>query len=110
MHFKRHLPDVDPSKATLFDAFQVVCHEWATESDPPKFKHVQSVELAAVLQRREAAGLLSDNNQVPAAEDVQTARNNLVGLALSGGGIRSASFNLGLLQSFYTQHLLGHID
>jgi predicted acylesterase/phospholipase RssA len=32
------------------------------------------------------------------------------GIALSGGGIRSATFNLGLLQQLAERHLLGHFD
>jgi|GEM_PF-4190678 len=36
--------------------------------------------------------------------------NNLVGLALSGGGVRSASFNLGVLQAFYESGLLRFVD
>ena len=37
-------------------------------------------------------------------------RENLVGLALSGGGIRSASFALGVLQSLAKQGVLGKVD
>ncbi|GJL63090.1 MAG: hypothetical protein NPIRA04_17440 [Nitrospirales bacterium] len=39
-----------------------------------------------------------------------TVEANLVGLALSGGGIRSATFNLGLLQSLARVKLLKYID
>ncbi|GJL66501.1 MAG: hypothetical protein NPIRA05_14720 [Nitrospirales bacterium] len=39
-----------------------------------------------------------------------TVKANLVGLALSGGGIRSATFNLGLLQSLARVKLLKYID
>jgi hypothetical protein len=35
---------------------------------------------------------------------------NLVGLAFSGGGIRSATFNLGILQGLAEQKLLKHVD
>jgi hypothetical protein len=42
----------------------------------------------------------------PQAPDVQ----NLVGLALSGGGIRSASFNLGFLQGLDTLKVLWAVD
>jgi predicted acylesterase/phospholipase RssA len=35
---------------------------------------------------------------------------DLVGLALSGGGIRSASFNLGVLQAFFRSGLLRFVD
>ncbi len=36
--------------------------------------------------------------------------NDLVGLSLSGGGIRSAMFNLGLLQSLHKSHVMDHVD
>src|SRR6266540_1103160 len=35
---------------------------------------------------------------------------DLVGLALSGGGIRSATFNLGLLQALDRRRVVEHID
>lgn len=34
----------------------------------------------------------------------------LIGLALSGGGIRSATFNLGVLQALHEQRVLEHVD
>jgi hypothetical protein len=39
-----------------------------------------------------------------------TTKNNMVGLCLSGGGIRSATFNLGLLQALYRCHILQRVD
>jgi hypothetical protein len=51
-------------------------------------------------QRREGAGF------TPGSE----IHNDLVGLALSGGGPRSASFNLGVLQAFYRRGLLRFVD
>lgn len=41
---------------------------------------------------------------------VRFAHQDLCGLALSGGGIRSATFNLGLLQSLADKDVLGHFD
>lgn len=41
---------------------------------------------------------------------VPTTKNNLVGLCLSGGGIRSATFNLGFLQALYKYHVLQRVD
>src|SRR5262249_4382487 len=37
-------------------------------------------------------------------------RHELAGLALSGGGIRSATFNLGVVQAINEQGLFGHLD
>jgi hypothetical protein len=63
-----------------------------------------------VLEAERAAIQMRRRNVVPPlavrpAENLQT-----VGLCLSGGGIRSAAFNLGLLQAFYRNGLLRHID
>ena len=35
---------------------------------------------------------------------------DLIGLSFSGGGIRSATFNLGVIQAFAQKHLLCHFD
>jgi hypothetical protein len=64
-----------------------------------------------------AAGEASQTNpvwQIRDKEWVDTIRNahdtNLVGLAFSGGGIRSATFNLGVLQALADLKLLQRID
>ena len=47
----------------------------------------------------------------PAGEPwVVFTEKDCVGLALSGGGIRSATFNLGLLQGLHQQKVLEHVD
>jgi hypothetical protein len=48
----------------------------------------------------------------PGAEDVYTAaaRTGLTGVCFSGGGIRSATFNLGVIQGLAQLGLLPHID
>ncbi len=60
------------------------------------FEQVQQAELNWIKRRRSA---------VDQSED-----GPLVGLALSGGGIRSATFNLGLLQALSRKKLLPQID
>ena len=70
-------------------------------------------ELRYVRDRRAAAG-----SEGPAAggdgaapEDEAAAEaDDLVGLALSGGGIRSATFNLGLLQALERWGVFRHVD
>lgn len=55
----------------------------------------------------------SDSSGLPDDLDDVTKRAlsmNLVGLAFSGGGIRSATFNLGILQGLAEQKLLKHVD
>jgi hypothetical protein len=44
------------------------------------------------------------------ADAPEALQDDLVGLAFSGGGIRSATFNLGLIQAFARHHLLASID
>ena len=61
------------------------------------FETVRAAENEWIAKRRAAAGL------PPPAED-------LIGLAFSGGGIRSATFNLGVLQGLEKSGLLRHVD
>jgi hypothetical protein len=56
-------------------------------------------ELTLIATRRDRVGVPADD-----------VGSNLVGLALSGGGIRSASFNLGLLQALYRRGILRQVD
>lgn len=57
-------------------------------------------ERAALLRRRRKAGFAN----------AQARRLPTVGLALSGGGVRSATFTLGLVRGLAGQRLLGRID
>jgi hypothetical protein len=59
---------------------------------------LSAAERAAIRSRRERYAL-------PEASD-----ENLFGLALSGGGIRSATFALGVLQAMAARDLLKHVD
>lgn len=61
-------------------------------------------ELEEIRQRRAAVKL------PPPPEHSPTTKNGLVGLALSGGGIRSATFNLGVLQALHQRGLLPLVD
>jgi hypothetical protein len=53
-----------------------------------------------------------EGKAAPAAEDqiARAHKKQLVGLAFSGGGIRSATFNLGVLQALAQMRLLGRFD
>jgi hypothetical protein len=59
---------------------------------------VLDAELRTINERRKTAGL------GPRSE------SGLVGLALSGGGIRSAMFNLGFLQALFSSGFLRYVD
>jgi hypothetical protein len=87
------------------------------------FPSVFRQELGAIATRRTAAvqsetneigtpGLIRD--EILGAEAFKSTTNayplNLVGLALSGGGIRSAAFNLGVLQALSHNNLLSWCD
>ena len=86
---------------------------------------VRDLETAAIAQRRAAAAVDRDNVFVPPARRpvlVEADRcglgnpastepmRNVVGLALSGGGIRSATFSLGVVQELAAKGRLRHID
>lgn len=75
------------------------------------------------LVRKEFQELLSDRWRGEGSSDLEIAEpgstgepwvrytsENLVGLALSGGGIRSATFNLGVLRSLEEWKVLRHVD
>ncbi|MBW3599429.1 MAG: patatin-like phospholipase family protein, partial [Planctomycetes bacterium] len=83
------------------------------------FPEVFQNELEAIVTRRHRAGLgQDDSNEISADADTReeamaTDRRCVtkrVGLALSGGGIRSGSFNLGFLQALYERKILRHVD
>lgn len=88
-----------------------------------KFVDLYKKELVAIETRRKTA-FKEDltNPESPSSRGSHDVRseagqpdglrieNSLVGLALSGGGLRSATFNLGLLQAFRQTGLLRYID
>lgn len=79
-------PYCEPSSKDIeyFGAFEVVAEE-----------------LRAIRERRKQRGL---------ADDPDLKTENLCGLALSGGGIRSASFSLGVMQALAFNGWLAEID
>jgi hypothetical protein len=67
---------------------------------PVTFKEVLQDELSKIAEARRARGVSTSK---PTAD-------NLIGLAFSGGGIRSATFNLGILQALAESQLLHKFD
>jgi hypothetical protein len=59
---------------------------------------------------RKDEGAASDEPRRPARHDPERVRQELVGVAFSGGGVRSASFNLGLTQALDEHGVLRHVD
>jgi hypothetical protein len=91
----------------------VDCHERGLE-DYAK----QLADLEKKLQRvrngknadREAELDLQSQCDALRAKILPRIKQDRVGLALSGGGLRSASFNLGFVQSLYKHGILRHVD
>lgn len=87
-----------------------------------KFLEVYLAELDYVVRRRKNMGLPSEkvqqvyqvllDKQQNLHDDIpsMSVKTGLVGLALSGGGIRSATFNLGLLQALAKKKVLHCCD
>src|ERR1043166_9313002 len=73
---------------------------------------VLAAELAQIAARRQACELEGKSATAAADDDVyaQAGKQELVGLAFSGGGIRSATFNLGILQGLAKLGLLKFVD
>ncbi len=77
-----------------------------SRSDGPTFEgDVFAAELEEIRRRRAQLGQPDPGRPGPPRLD-----RNLIGLALSGGGIRSASLSLGVLQAFASADLLTRID
>jgi hypothetical protein len=74
---------------------------------------IQQNELTWIKQRRKKTEILNDGDKLRGnhSNNIQDdIKNNIVALALSGGGIRSATFNLGVLQGLEKEQQLKHID
>jgi hypothetical protein len=71
------------------------------------FDEVHHEELVDVVKRRRIAGAEPEDSPDPPHDRV---KDELVGVAMSGGGIRSASFGLGVLQSLYRNGIFKHVD
>jgi hypothetical protein len=68
-------------------------------SDPADLQAVLDAELAHLHHHRH-----------PDQHDPAIVRRSLIGLALSGGGIRSATTNLGILQALASMRILPMVD
>lgn len=66
-------------------------------------------ELTSIAQRRATVGLNTDELNEPESDAPHTDRG-LVGLALSGGGIRSSAFSLGVTQALAERDALARVD
>lgn len=79
--------------------------------EPIGFDQVFQTELRQVQARWDAVYEDPRRAERQVAErEVPTTEHGLVGLGLSGGGIRSATFNLGVVQSLVRRGVFEHID
>jgi hypothetical protein len=93
----------------LFDA----AVEWAAGEQPRQFADVFRAEWSEIKTRRCRCKAADDSGQEPRPAQTApptTPPENLAGLALSGGGIRAATFSLGLLQGLHARRLLPLFD
>lgn len=82
---------------------------------PQEFRDVLNDELEEIRKSRALRESSFDDLDLPPVSDSQdsfqkAAESEIFGLAFSGGGIRSATFNLGILQGLAHFHLLPRID
>lgn len=76
-------------------------HQLSSEGQSLCFKEVRLKEIEILRSAR-------DKRQVPPRE--RPLDQDIVGLAFSGGGIRSATFNLGVIQALASKNLLRLVD
>ena|GEM_PF-1383738 len=91
-----------PDGWALFDAVVL----WAVGEELKQFAEVFREEWREIRERRMRQRI----DTLRSATSLTSPPENLVGLALSGGGIRSATFSLGLLQGLYRNRLLRLFD
>jgi hypothetical protein len=72
------------------------------------FDEVLEDELHEIRKRRKKAGMWDDETDRQISDD--ELRESLTGVALSGGGVRSAAFGLGFLQGLYSAGYLRLVD
>lgn len=99
----------------LYESRHGICgpamREFLARQPPFTFDDVLHQELAAIHQARNAVGQHFGVTSSPRTHPRGRAHEaRLMGLAFSGGGIRSATFNLGVLQALAREGLLRRFD
>src|SRR4051794_34503351 len=74
------------------------------------WREVWGCELDEIAASRNARGVTRDADAAQNSVEDRASDLNLIGLAFSGGGIRSATFNLGVLQALAAHGLLPACD
>ena len=86
-----------------------------SDSENLDFDQVLKGEIAEIVERRIAVGKLDDPFALGADKEKrheleQSVQEELVGVALSGGGVRAGAAGLGLLQAFHENRLMEDVD
>ncbi len=77
---------------------------------PLTWTEVFKAELLEILEHRRERHLAGPPDMDNGTQEPFVARHGLIGLAFSGGGIRSATFNLGILEALKENGLLRLVD
>lgn len=77
------------------------------DEKPVQFDEVYQREMQEILKRRREANISVERDETGKAKSPAA---DLVGLALSGGGVRSGAFNLGVLQALHQDGVLRQVD
>ncbi len=113
-HFAAGLEQAPRLQSYLAAVTTYTPSKWLLEQELSRRQSEESLE-----EQREALKLAGDGSAPPprkvswtGAEDVYKSAGTeaLTGLCFSGGGIRSATFNLGVLQALASRGLLEHVD
>jgi predicted acylesterase/phospholipase RssA len=78
----------------------------APANEPTRFEQVLRDEISAITEMRKQLEVTSQ----PETSKADNTASTLTGLAFSGGGIRSATFNLGVIQALAEFRLLSKFD
>ena len=81
-----------------------------TETSAVRFEEVLEAELKEVHTSRKTRSVAGTEISKEGSAYEKAAHAQLIGLAFSGGGVRSATFNLGVLQALARFGVLGSID
>ena len=110
---------IELSKTIISKIEKLTGYKTAKFIEPDKEKEIidkiQKKECVDIKRRREFFAQRKNidhkgKGESEISEDHKSNITDLVGLSLSGGGIRSATFNLGLLQALSRYNLLEKID
>ena len=82
----------------------------ADSRTPVNWIDVFKAELQEIQEHRRERHLVPPEGVGNGKVEPYTARHGLVGLSFSGGGIRSATFNLGILEALKESGILRHVD